>query len=192
MKIYTRTGDKGQTSLFGGARVDKNHLRVAAFGTVDELNSSIGLAIAHSEHTDLNLWLERVQRDLFAVGAWLASPDASAKMAAGETGFSGERGKRTDLALEHIQEMEKQIDTWEKELAPLQAFILPGGGLAGAQIHLARTICRRAEREAVGLRSAGEIVPDLALIYLNRLADALFVLARYFNQREGKQETEWQ
>lgn len=191
MKIYTRSGDKGQTSLFGGARVDKNHLRVAAYGTVDELNSSIGLAIAHSEYTDLNIWLERVQKDLFAVGAWLASPEASAKMAAGNAGFSGEQGKRTELALEHIDAMEKQIDAWEKELSPMRAFILPGGSLAGAQIHFARTICRRAEREAVALRGAGEIVPDLALIYLNRLADALFVLARYFNQREGKQETEW-
>jgi cob(I)alamin adenosyltransferase len=191
MKIYTRTGDKGQTSLFGGKRVDKNHLRVAAYGTVDELNSCLGVAVAHSEHTDINQWLKGVQKDLFALGSWLASPEASEKLAAGNAGFEGERAGRTNLNQATVSSIESQIDLWEKELPPLRSFILPGGSEAGAQLHLARTICRRAEREVVGLQLFGEIVPDLALIYLNRLADALFVLARYTNYRDGKTETEW-
>jgi cob(I)alamin adenosyltransferase len=191
MKIYTRTGDSGETSLFGGDRVSKNHLRVATYGTVDEFNSTIGLAVAFCTDPNIKNWLETVQKDLFALGSWLASREASQNIIDGKDPFTGERKERTTLTDSHILQMESQIDLWEKELTPMRAFILPGGGNFGAFLHLARAIGRRAEREVVGLRDSGEPVPEYVIRYLNRLADALFVLARFANHRDGKPETIW-
>ena len=197
MKIYTRTGDKGQTSLFGGERVSKAHSRVSVYGVIDELNSLLGVCAAHTQNagfdaSEISQWILAVQRDLFAVGSWLASPKASKNVAAGKDAFSGERKDRTTVSTERIAELESDIDQWEKNLEPLKTFILPGGTILGSSLHYARTVCRRAEREAVGLSDAGEVVPELAVQYLNRLADALFVAARFVNHKENCQETPWQ
>ena len=195
MKVYTRTGDKGQTSLFGGERVSKTHARVATYGTLDELNSHLGVCIVlarkEKQFSDEILWLLSVQKDLFALGSWLASKEASEKAARGEEAFAGARQSRTHVDDTQVTEMETRIDAWETHLEPMKSFILPGGTLLGAQLHVARTICRRAEREAIALGEAGEIVPELAVRYLNRLADALFVLARFFNKRLGTTEDPW-
>lgn len=195
MKIYTRTGDKGQTSLFGGERVSKAHGRVAAYGTFDELNSQLGLCVAlarkEKQFSDEILWLLGVQRDLFALGSWLASKEASERAARGEEAFAGARQNRTHVDETKITEMETRIDQWEGHLEPMKSFILPGGAPLGANTHVARTICRRAERETIALGESGEVVPALVVQYLNRLADALFVLARYFNHRSGVHEDPW-
>lgn len=194
MKIYTRTGDKGQTSLFGGERVSKTHIRVAAYGTLDELNSSIGLTLAHcraSGHGSEADWLLGVQRDLFAIGSWLASPEASERVSRGEEAFAGARQARTHVSPERVTELERDIDGWEEKLAPMKSFILPNGSVAACQAHAARTLCRRAERETVALKEHGETVPELAIQYLNRLADALFVLARHLNRLDGAREEPW-
>jgi cob(I)alamin adenosyltransferase len=195
MKIYTRTGDKGQTSLFGGERVSKTHGRVGAYGTLDELNSQLGLCIAlcrkEKQFSEETLWLLAVQRDLFALGSWLASKEASEKAARGEEAFSGARQNRTHVDEARVAELETQIDRWEAHLAPMKSFVLPGGTVLGATTHVARTICRRAEREVIALGESGETVPDLVVQYLNRLADALFVLARHLNHRLGVHEDPW-
>lgn len=197
MKIYTRTGDKGQTSLFGGERVSKTHGRVMAYGTLDELNSSLGLCVAACRAADAaglkaeTEWLLGVQRDLFAIGSWLASKDASEKVTRGEEAFSGARQARTHVDDSRITELESDIDGWEKTLTPMKSFILPGGGLPGANAHVARGLCRRAERDAITLSESGEVVPELALRYLNRLADALFVFARHLNEKAGVKEDPW-
>jgi cob(I)alamin adenosyltransferase len=195
MKIYTRTGDKGQTSLFGGERVSKTHGRVSAYGTLDELNSCLGLCIAlcrrEKQFDEEIRWLLGVQRDLFALGSWLASKDASERAARGEEAFAGARQNRTHVDESRVQEMETQIDQWESHLSPMKSFVLPGGTPLGAQAHIARTVCRRAEREVVLLSESGETVPLLVVQYLNRLADALFVLARYLNHRLGVHEDPW-
>ncbi|MGE3261921.1 MAG: cob(I)yrinic acid a,c-diamide adenosyltransferase [Bacteriovoracia bacterium] len=197
MKIYTRTGDKGQTSLFGGKRVSKSNGRVVVYGTFDELNSQLGLAIALCrEAGDKTFakeidWLLQVQRDLFALGSWLASPEASKRAAKGEEAFEGARKNRTHIDETQITEMEEQIDLWEKKLEPMKSFILPGGSLVGAQVHVARTVCRRAERESIALQETGETVPMLVIQYMNRLADALFVLARHLNRLGGAKEDPW-
>ncbi|MGZ3710827.1 MAG: cob(I)yrinic acid a,c-diamide adenosyltransferase, partial [Bdellovibrionota bacterium] len=161
MKIYTRTGDKGQTSLFGGKRVSKAHGRVAVYGTFDELNSYLGLAVALCREEDDKTfakeiaWLLRVQKDLFALGSWLASPEASQRAAKGEEAFEGARQNRTHIDEARITEIEKNIDLWESKLEPMKSFILPGGTIIGSQVHIARTICRRAEREAIALQETG-------------------------------------
>lgn len=195
MKVYTRTGDKGQTSLFGGERVSKANMRVATYGTFDELNSVLGWSIAESaekKHLDfLASWIAETQKDLFALGAWIASPKACENIAAGKPAYEGGRKDRTTLNQARIDDMEKEIDSWEKELQPMKAFILPGGSKTGSILHFARTVCRRAERETVALSESGETVPEFAIMYLNRLADALFVLARYVNHLEGQPETFW-
>jgi cob(I)alamin adenosyltransferase len=195
MKIYTRTGDKGQTSLFGGERVSKTHGRVGAYGTLDELNSELGLCVAlcrkEKQFSEEILWLLGVQRDLFALGSWLASKEASERAARGEEAFEGARQNRTHVDEARIAGLEAQIDAWETHLAPMKSFILPGGTPLGAQTHVARTICRRAEREAIALAESGETVPPLVVQYLNRLADALFVLARHLNHRAGVHEDPW-
>src|SRR3989344_5615936 len=160
MKIYTRTGDKGETSLFGGKRVPKNHPRVQAYGTLDELNSVIGIAVSLCKDKDMLAWLEDVQIQLFNVGAWLASPEASKNIQEGKSAFSGKRQGKAEMEAEDVTALETLMDQWEKELQPLKVFILPGGSHCGSQIHFARTICRRAERECVGLKELGEIVPD--------------------------------
>lgn len=196
MKIYTRTGDKGQTSLFGGKRVSKSHIRVAAYGMLDELNSFLGFSAAQCMEHGKNLkeeivWIENVQKDLFALGSWLASPEASERVIRGEAPFPGQRESRTKLDEARVKELENDIDGWEAGLEPMKSFILPGGSKAGASLHYARTLCRRAEREVVALKESGEAVPEIVLHYLNRLADALFVLARHVNHKQNMHETPW-
>jgi cob(I)alamin adenosyltransferase len=195
MKIYTRTGDKGQTSLFGGERVSKTHGRVMAYGTLDELNSALGLCVAAGRSAAVPAadieWLLGVQRDLFALGSWLASKEASERVSRGEEAFSGARQARTEVSEARIAELETAIDGWEKSLVPMKSFILPGGSVPAAHVHLARTLCRRAERETLLLAESGEVVPELALRYLNRLADALFVFARHLNHTAGVHEDPW-
>lgn len=191
MKIYTRTGDSGETSLFGGARVLKSDLRVATYGTVDELNSFLGFCVANCKDQACATWLLDVQRDLFALGSWLSSPLACQNIVNGKDPFTGERRERTTLTDERIVAIENQIDQWEAKLTPMKSFILPGGGLCGSSLHYARSICRRVERECIALRESGELVPDYTIRYFNRLADALFVLARFVNHNEAQAEIPW-
>ena len=179
MKIYTRTGDAGETALLGGARVSKDHLRVAAYGDVDELNALLGVVLAEGAGEDAEL-LRAIQRDLFALGARLADP-TSAVVA---------RREKAGLDEEHVARLERAIDEREAALPALDAFILPGGSPAGALLHLARTVCRRAERAMVSLHHAQPLEPVL-LAYVNRLSDLLFVLARCANHRLGQPEERW-
>ena len=181
MKIYTRTGDGGDTGLFGGGRVPKHHPRVAAYGDVDELNSAIGVARA-APPTDLaDPLLESIQRDLFALGGHLATPDP---------GKVRRTLAKAELSATRVEEFEQAIDAADAELPPLRAFVLPGGAPKAAALHLARTVCRRAERSVVGLAAAEE-VPPLFLTYLNRLSDLLFALARLANHRDGRGDVTW-
>jgi len=185
MTMYTRTGDKGDTGLFGGARVPKSHPRVAAYGAIDELNCALGAARSALEGTaaaGLDSGLERVQAECFVVGALLATP--ADKL--GKLGAPFDRGLPPDAAVR----LESEIDAWENELSPLKTFILPGGAPAGAALHVARAVARRAEREVVEL-AAVESVPDGVIVYLNRLSTWLFVAARWANKKSGKAETPW-
>ena len=179
MKIYTKTGDAGETSLFGNSRVSKADPRVDAYGEVDEVNACLGAALAVGVGDDIAAVLTTVQKDLFAVGARLADP--SSRIAA--------RVIKAAVTAEQIELLEKTIDRLETELAPLRRFILPGGSPAGALLHLARTVCRRAERRVVAL-GADAVEPGV-IIYLNRLSDLLFVMARAVNHRGGIPEIEW-
>lgn len=181
MKIYTRGGDDGETSLFGGGRVPKADARIEALGDVDELNAALGWALSGMEDPDSRGRLESVQHDLFALGAELATPAAAAGRTRPET--PGLRPGRTE-------ELERWIDEVEAELPPLKAFVLPGGVPAAASLHLARTVCRRAERSVVRL-AATDAVDGAVLPYLNRLSDLLFVLARAQNHRAGEGDVEW-
>jgi cob(I)alamin adenosyltransferase len=179
VKIYTRTGDSGDTGLFDGTRVTKDDPRVAAYGDVDELNAWLGLARTEVTESDLGVMLEQIQRDLFAIGARLADP--SKRIAP--------RVEKAAVVPEDVSRLEGWIDRLESELPPLRRFILAGGCQAGAVMHVARTVCRRAERSVVSLgRDAVE--PDV-LVYANRLSDLLFVMARVINRRAGVAETEW-
>ena len=182
MKIYTKTGDSGETGLFDGTRVQKSDARVATYGDVDELNAALGFARALLQDAELAGMLERIQRDLFAIGARLADP---ARRLAG-------RVTKAAISGDDIARLEGWIDAFESTLAPLRRFILAGGSPGGGALHLARTICRRAERAMVALRAhdAGAVEPDL-LVYVNRLSDLLFVMARVANQRAGTPEIEW-
>jgi len=178
VKIYTRTGDTGDTSLVGGTRVRKSDPRVDAYGDIDELNAWLGLARASSSDRELDDELARVQRDLFALGAQLADP---ADKIAG-------RIAKAALGDDDVARLERLIDRGEAELPPLKRFILAGGSPAGAALHVARTVCRRAERRMVSLQPP----VDAALLrYVNRLSDLLFVFARVVNHRAGSVETEW-
>jgi len=179
MKIYTKTGDSGQTSLFDNSRVSKADDRVAAYGDVDELNACLGAARAAGLDAQLASAIEVIQRELFAVGARLADP--SARIAA--------RVTKAAVGDSDIVRLEQLIDGLEAELTPLRRFILPGGSQGGAWLHLARTVCRRAERRVVALGS--DAVDPILIVYLNRLSDLLFVMARAANQRAGVAETEW-
>lgn len=179
MKIYTKTGDAGETSLFDNTRVSKSDARVDAYGEVDEVNACLGLAIAAGVDADVKASLEQVQKDLFALGARLADP--AARIAA--------RVSKAAIAEADVARLEQTIDRLEQELAPLRRFILPGGSPAGAALHLARTVCRRAERRVVAL--GGDHVEPILVVYLNRLSDLLFVMARAVNHRAGVPETEW-
>ncbi|MGZ8376466.1 MAG: cob(I)yrinic acid a,c-diamide adenosyltransferase [Gemmatirosa sp.] len=181
MKIYTRTGDSGGTALFGGGRVAKDHPRVEAYGDVDELNAALGLARAIELMPRIDEVLVPVQRDLFAIGALLATPD-HVKM--------GEQLQKARIDEERIAELERAIDDCEQELDPLRSFILPGGTPKSGALHVARTICRRAERRVVTLAHDVEL-PSLVIQYLNRLSDLLFMLARVANRRAGAGEVTW-
>jgi len=181
MKIYTKTGDQGETGLIGGRRVSKDHLRVSAYGDVDELNATVGVALAHlNGSSPLRDLLLEIQRDLFALGAQLADPTATI----------GEKKAKAIVDAARVERLETAIDEREATLPPLTAFILPGGSQVGAQLHLARTVCRRAERSAITL-SRSEAVDPIAIVYLNRLSDLLFVLARHGNQTAGLPEEKW-
>jgi cob(I)alamin adenosyltransferase len=178
VKIYTRTGDAGETSLFDGTRVMKHDDRVDAYGEVDETNAWIGLVRASRLDADLDVHLAQIQRDLFALGALLADP--ADKIA--------DRVTKATLADTDVARLEGIIDRLETELPPLRRFILAGGTPAGAALHVARTVCRRAERRLVALQPP---VDPVLLRYVNRLSDLLFVLARAVNHRAGVPETEW-
>jgi cob(I)alamin adenosyltransferase len=177
MKIYTKTGDKGDTSLFGGQRVPKDALRIEAYGTVDELNSVLGIVAADNTDKRVTEILAEIQNQLFDVGADLATPRPGGK--------GIKRFEVKDSAW-----LEKTIDSLEGHLKPLRSFILPGGNPLAARIHFARTVCRRAERVVVRL-SRNEDIGDGIMVYLNRLSDLLFVLARYVNHLSGTPEIKW-
>jgi len=179
MKIYTKTGDGGETSLFGGGRVGKDHLRVEAYGTVDELNAALGSARAIGAEPELDGHLGRVQEQLFALGADLATPREARA-----------RGSIPPVEPAWTEALERAMDGWDEELPPLTAFVLPGGSPLAAALHVARAVCRRAERRVVSLAHAAEVDPRL-LVYLNRLSDFLFVAARVANRRGGVAEVQW-
>lgn len=181
MKIYTRTGDAGDTGLFGGGRVPKDHPRVAAYGDVDELNSAIGVARATAPAQAFDPLLESIQRDLFALGGQLATPDPAGVAKALE---------KAQLSDERIAELERVMDAADEELTPLRAFVLPAGTPKACALHLARTVCRRAERSVVALVRENEL-PPVFLVYLNRLSDLLFTLARLANHRDGAGDVTW-
>jgi cob(I)alamin adenosyltransferase len=179
-RIYSRTGDRGETGLFGGGRVSKASLRIEACGAVDELNSTIGSTIALNPGQDNAKGLTAVQSDLFTIGAQLATPTRT-------------RGRKPDIPVldpDRVAQLERWIDALTAELPELRSFILPGGSPAGAALHLARTVCRRAERRVVALAES-ETIDDGIIVYLNRLSDLLFVLARAANLRDGRTETPW-
>jgi len=178
VKIYTRTGDSGETSLFSGDRARKSDPRVDAYGEIDELNAWLGLSRSASLDAELSAELAAIQRDLFAVGAQLADP--ADKLAP--------RVTKAVIGDDHILRLEQLIDRLEEQLPPLRRFILAGGTPAGAALHVARTVCRRAERRIVGLDPP---VDPVLLRYINRLSDLLFVLARFVNHRSGVPEIEW-
>jgi cob(I)alamin adenosyltransferase len=178
MKIYTRTGDKGETSLYGGQRMPKDAFRIEAYGTIDELNSVLGVARAGNTQPDIDRLLDRVQNTLFVMGADLATPRSTGRN-------DVRRISRSDAEL-----LEHDIDALENQLQPLQNFILPGGSPTAAQLHFARTVCRRAERRVVHL-SHTEDIGDDAVVYLNRLSDFLFVLARFANRTATVPEHSW-
>ena len=181
MKIYTRTGDRGETGLFGGGRVPKDHPRVAAYGDVDELNSAIGVARAAEPAALHDELLEAIQRDLFSIGGHLATPDPDKVRKA---------LARAELDESRTAAFERVMDEAEAELPPLRAFVLPAGTPKAAALHLARTVCRRAERSVIHLSHEAE-VPELFVVYLNRLSDLLFTLARLANHRAGSGDVVW-
>jgi cob(I)alamin adenosyltransferase len=179
VKIYTRAGDNGETSLFDGRRVSKSDLRVDAYGEIDELSAVIGVALASDLPPDVADMLQAIAGDLFALGARLADPDRKV----------APRVDKVALGPEEVGRLERWIDRFEAELPPLRRFILPGGSRAGAALHLARTVCRRAERRIATL--GPDDVDRDARAYVNRLSDFLFVAARAVNHRAGVPELEW-
>jgi cob(I)alamin adenosyltransferase len=179
VRIYTRTGDRGETGLFDGTRVPKSDARVDAYGEVDELNALVGVVRAGRPDADIDEALGRLQRDLFALGARLADP--AERIA--------DRVSKASLTTEDVTRLETWIDRFEANLPPLRRFILPGGSAPGATLHLARTVCRRAERRIVGL--GPDAVDPVLVAYVNRLSDLLFVMARLVNTRAGVHESEW-
>jgi cob(I)alamin adenosyltransferase len=176
MKIYTKTGDSGETSLIGGGRVRKDHARIEAYGTVDELNSFIGVARSGWPSSPIDAELHSIQSDLFDIGAQLATPAANER-------FPGVESAR-------IEALERAIDDMESELEPLKNFILPGGSTAAGNFHVARTVCRRAERLVIALDDSSEMTLR-TVRYLNRLSDFLFVCARFANKRLGVEDVPW-
>lgn len=179
-KIYTKTGDKGKTALIGGTKVSKSHIRIDAYGTVDELNSFLGLVSDHQTDDTIKALLQTIQDRLFVVGAALAcDPEKESKLSV------------PDLLPEDIAQLEQAIDAMEVELEPMKFFILPGGHVAVSTCHIARCVCRRAERLCVGLQEEGQTVVPEVLQYLNRLSDYLFVLARFTGHKLGIGEIPW-
>jgi cob(I)alamin adenosyltransferase len=182
-RVYTKGGDRGETALIGGQRVSKASPRIACYGTIDELNATIGLCRTQLEQPgglpDLVAILARVQNELFNLGAQLATPDAA------------RRAQLPALAPRHVEALERELDALNGALPDLTSFVLPGGGWASAYFHLARTVCRRAERLVVELGDAGEELPALAIEYLNRLSDALFVFGRHAARASGHAEVLW-
>ena len=180
MKIYTKTGDKGETGLFGGERVSKNSLRIEAYGTIDELNAFIGLAVIEVSDRSVKYLLQKIQNWLFSIGADLATPD-------------NEKTKKLNIFRtpeQYYLYIEKEIDKYESKLDKLRNFILPGGTKGAALLHICRTITRRAERLVVALNSTVKIGNNI-IIYLNRLSDLFFVLARFDNTVTGTPDIEW-
>ncbi len=178
LKIYTKTGDTGQTSLFGGKRVRKDSARIEAYGTVDELNSFIGLTLTAELDAKLQTLLRSVQNDLFVLGSDLATP------------LEQDKTKAPRITEEHVRRLEKEIDIMQEQLAPLRTFVLPGGSEAAARIHICRTVCRRAERLTVETATRESINPE-NIKYLNRLSDFLFVLARRANLSANIPDIPW-
>ncbi|HHM01922.1 MAG TPA: cob(I)yrinic acid a,c-diamide adenosyltransferase [Caldithrix abyssi] len=180
MKIYTGFGDKGQTALFGGSTVNKHDLRVECYGTIDELNSQLGFVNSFSPSPETGELILRIQNELFILGSEVATPDKK------------QRERFTDhIDAGHIEELEKTIDLLQNHLQPLKKFILPGGAPAAAACHVARTVCRRAER-LLSLLNSHEQIEKNWLVYLNRLSDLLFVLARIINKESSKPDIVWQ
>lgn len=178
--IYTRTGDAGTTSLAGGERVNKNSVRLESYGTIDELSSSVGVVIASaSGYENVRRQLIKVQNKLFNIGGYLAT-----------NVLPGETPAVWGVSEEDIETMEKDIDLFDSEIPKVRAFVLPGGSLLSAYAHMARTVCRRAERRILDLATESFVDP-LLITYINRLSDYLFVLARYFNFKEGVSEIVW-
>ena len=178
MKIYTGKGDKGETGLYGGKRVSKNSPRIEAYGIVDELNSFVGLAVTETVDKDVKALLQKIQNLLFTVGADLATPEEKKQDGGG-------------TPAEFYSNIEKEIDKYDAKLGELKSFILPGGSKSAAHFHVCRTVARRAERAVVSLKNSVEI-GDNILIFLNRLSDLFFVLARYENQVSGNPDVKWE
>ncbi|MBX7150808.1 cob(I)yrinic acid a,c-diamide adenosyltransferase [bacterium] len=178
MKIYTKTGDDGTTGLFGGGRVSKDALRIESYGTVDELNSVIGIARSVKLPKELDVILLQIQNDLFNLGADLATP------------YDNQNSYIPRMQAVHVEKLEQSIDTIDAQLPELTSFIFPGGTTTSAYLHLARNVCRRAERLTVSLSKEENIGP-MVVTYLNRLSDLLFVLARWANKFAGKDEVKW-
>ncbi|WP_374328964.1 cob(I)yrinic acid a,c-diamide adenosyltransferase [Soonwooa sp.] len=183
-KVYTKTGDKGETGLYGGTRISKASSRVESYGNIDELNAFIGVAKSYVTDSRVLEQLKKIQFDLFTVGSEAATPIDKLFLANGKA--------RLPLVIseKEIEELENWIDALEEELEPLQYFILPGGGKAATHFHVARTVCRRAERSMVFLNESEEVRPEL-IKYLNRLSDYLFVLSRYISKIENEPEEYW-
>ncbi|WP_312322522.1 cob(I)yrinic acid a,c-diamide adenosyltransferase [Soonwooa sp.] len=183
-KVYTKTGDKGETGLYGGTRISKASSRVESYGNIDELNAFIGVAKSYVTDSRVLEQLKKIQFDLFTVGSEAATPIDKLFLANGKA--------RLPLVIseKEIEELENWIDALEEELEPLQYFILPGGGKAATHFHVARTVCRRAERSMVFLNESEEVRPEL-IKYLNRLSDYLFVLSRYISKIENELEEYW-
>ena len=181
-KLYTRTGDSGQTALFGGKRVAKDHPRIAAYGAIDELNSVLGAAASFLRQRKLLSEIETIQNELFNIGAELSSdrPVRRGKQQAGVFQLDPAR----------VRWLEALIDEYDAKVPPLRTFILPSGATSGAMLHVARAVCRRAERELVTLSRTEKVNPDV-LAYMNRLCDLLFALARYANKAARRRETPW-
>ena len=181
MKIYTKGGDKGETGLYGGERVSKDSLRIETYGTVDELNSFIGLTLGEVSDSQIKKLLKQIQNTLFILGSDLSTPD-------------NEKNKAHQIpriTKSNYEEIEREIDKFDARLNELRNFILPGGSKGAALLHICRTVCRRAERRVVSLKNKVNLNPDI-IILLNRLSDLFFVLARYENKVSGIQDTGWQ
>ncbi len=178
MKIYTKTGDKGETSLYSGKRLPKDDIRIEAYGTIDELNAHIGLLTTYVEDGSWRTFLSQIQSQLFVIGSHLAC----------ESDFNKERLPKLDA--KWVKNLEDAIDEIEKQLDPLRHFVLPGGSVSSSQCHICRTVCRRAERRIVSLYQV-EVNEPFIIEYMNRLSDFLFVLSRLLNKMEGQPESYW-